>query len=138
MKVPVWVAVVFAYIVAVVIAFAICMQGEASGNVFKPRHNPLDPSHWYDIECCDLDDCKPISGVKPNGEPWSEVTETPDGYRWQSSQSGEVYFFPKIVEGAPNKRIRPSRDGFFHGCESIVGHEDKHWVGHCLYIPLLG
>lgn len=87
---------------------------------------------WYDGDCCNVDDCRPISGVDAQGRAWSEVDQTADGYVWTSAQTGQVYKFretDRMTTGAP--RIRPSRDGFYHGCESRYGPP----ASLCLYVP---
>lgn len=86
---------------------------------------------WYDSDCCDIDDCRPISGVDAQGRPWSEIEQTADGYVWTSSKTGQVYRFREtetMVSGKP--RIRPSRDGRYHGCEN-----PRPPAALCLYVP---
>ncbi len=83
---------------------------------------------WYERDCCDTTDCRPISGVK-DGVPWSEITDMGNHYIWQSRVSNRTYEIPKILNGFANPNIRPSRDGFFHGCEP--GGE----TARCIYAP---
>lgn len=72
---------------------------------------------WYDLDCCDVDDCKKI--------PFSEVTQTDKGYIWNNG-TGEAKLFPYGSE-----ELRHSRDGNYHGCQYKFSRYKR-----CLYIPL--
>lgn len=91
----------------------------------------LARSHsWYEPACCDTRDCRQISGVR-GGEPWSEIVDHGDAYVWESSETGKTHIIPKSDE-----RIRPSRDGFYHGCE-ITGEHIEDAYPQCIYVPVL-
>ena len=85
---------------------------------------------WYDISCCSGHDCRPISGIR-DGEPWSEIADMGDHYLWQSSQTGETHRIEKDF-----RNIKPSRDGFYHGCELKQIYAQGHRV-QCLYVPVM-
>jgi len=84
-----------------------------------------DSHSWYDTDCCNTFDCRPISDAQ-TGE--SEVVEVKGGYSWTSKESGKTHFFEH-----GSAKIRPSRDWNFHGCE-----EKYTKAPMCLYIPLSG
>jgi hypothetical protein len=88
---------------------------------------------WYDTDCCDTRDCRPISGTNADGTRWSELREVEAGYEWTSSQTGRVYVFPHS-----SPKVRPSRNGEYHGCEIVVGEGPANGasIGMCIYIPL--
>lgn len=93
---------------------------------------------WYDDACCNDLDCRPISGTDASGVQWSEIEQTAEGYRWTSSKTRAVHVFreaDRMPSGEP--RIRPSRDGRFHGCETegSYGLEHAPPFGICLYVP---
>lgn len=99
---------------------------------------PASSHSWYDQDCCTIDDCRPISGVDGSGQPWSEIEEVAGGYRWTSSKTGASHFIAaddRMANGNP--RIRPSRDGHFHGCETNGSYGPEHSppVALCLYVP---
>lgn len=54
---------------------------------------PAAAHSWYDAACCDLNDCRPITGV----------TEHPDGYHYRN-----------VV--IPYGKARQSLDGGYHAC----------------------
>ena len=82
---------------------------------------------WYDIQCCSGNDCRAISGVSDAGVPWTEIEDAGDRYIWHSSKSGKTHEFLKSSES-----VKPSRDGFYHGCELPFTNRPM-----CLYVPLL-
>lgn len=84
---------------------------------------------WYEHECCDVQDCAPISGVKEDGTPWSEVEEVENGWVWKSHR-GSFFFH------ANDDRVRPSRDSFYHGCIT-VGEHGRDYYPRCLYVPMM-
>lgn len=97
--------------------------------------SPAAAHDWYDNACCNATDCRPISGVKPDGTAWSEVEQTAEGWVWTSSRTGRVWRFAEGGEprndGQP--KVRPSWDGHHHGCErDVAGYEP---LGLCLYVP---
>lgn len=74
------------------------------------------PSGWsYDIECC--------SGLDCYQAPAADVRETKEGYLLST---GEL-----IPYG--DRRIRPSRDEFFHECKPGGMTTSRHSL--CLYVP---
>ena len=82
---------------------------------------------WYDIECCDTLDCRPISGVKADGTPWSEIEDHGSYYIWKTENGTHT------MEKA-DPRIKPSRDGFYHGCE-VTGDHAEDVYARCIYVP---
>lgn len=86
---------------------------------------------WYELDCCDTKDCLPISGIR-NGEPWSEIEDHGEYLIWRSSETGMVH---KIDRGG-DVDIRPSRDGFYHGCE-VTGESIVDAFPRCVYEPVM-
>lgn len=77
------------------------------------------PSGWsYDIECC--------SGVDCYQAPPTDVRETKDGYLLST---GELIPYS-------DRRIRRSRDEFFHECKPGGMTGSQHSL--CLYVPERG
>jgi hypothetical protein len=77
------------------------------------------PAGWsYDIECC--------SGLDCYQAPASDVKETRDGYLLST---GELIPYS-------DRRIRPSRDEFFHECKP--GGQTASPRSLCLYVPNRG
>ncbi|PLP56328.1 hypothetical protein CYK37_26500 [Mesorhizobium loti] len=77
------------------------------------------PAGWtYDIECC--------SGLDCYQAPASDVKETRDGYLLST---GELIPYS-------DRRIRPSRDEFFHECKP--GGMTGSLRSLCLYVPNRG
>lgn len=110
--------VIFAFLF---LAFERYAKGEGMDELLPHFAQP----HWYDIECCNRRDCRKVSDLAGTGE--SEVIEVQGGWLWISSKSGKEHFFPHGSD-----KIKPSRDGDFHGCESPTMH-----LTFCLYIPML-
>ena len=108
-------------------SLAVLILGSAAVLTFVER---ADAHDWYDISCCSGHDCRPISGIR-NGEPWSEIADMGDHYLWQSSQTGETHRIEKDF-----RNIKPSRDGFYHGCELKQVYAQGHRV-QCLYVPVM-
>ena len=108
-------------------ALAVLILGSALVLTFMER---AAAHSWYDPACCSSFDCRPISGIK-NGEPWSEISDMGDYYLWKSSQSAATYTIPKSDE-----RIKPSQDGFYHGCE-VTGDQMTDYYARCLYVPVM-
>lgn len=123
---PFWTA--FWFVIAFVLAVFLVasMISPVGAQSLHDRHDEGDPGHWYDLSCCNLRDCRPISGVRDDGTPWSEVRQTDEGYEWHSSLSGKIHKIP-----ASGWRRKPSRDGRYHGCESPY---DGSFM--CFYEPL--
>ncbi|MBR2688942.1 MAG: hypothetical protein IKE42_13910 [Aquamicrobium sp.] len=77
------------------------------------------PVGWsYDVECC--------SGLDCYQAPASDVKETRDGYLLST---GELIPYS-------DRRIRPSRDEFFHECKP--GGQTASPRSLCLYVPNRG
>lgn len=77
------------------------------------------PAGWsYDIECC--------SGLDCYQAPASDVKETREGYLLST---GELIPYS-------DRRIRPSRDEFFHECKP--GGQTASLRSLCLYVPNKG
>lgn len=75
------------------------------------------PTGWtYGYECCSTTDCRQLSH--------GAVGEGPDGYRVR--MTGEI-----IPYG--DRRIKPSRDEFFHQCTPGGRIDAKRSI--CLYVP---
>ena len=135
-------------LVFLLIAFLLALSVVAVSMLTNPR--PAYPHEWYENFCCHEKDCRPISGIK-NGIPWSEVEDMGDYYEWRSSTSGKVHIIQKnaqrqkctAVAGGnynydctPDDVVRPSRDGFFHGCESMPEGPANSSTPYCIYAPL--
>lgn len=78
------------------------------------------PTGWaYGWECCSGFDCRQL--------PQGAVATTPDGYLIKAT--GEVI-------GYGDKRLRTSRDGFYHQCTPGGDPAAKRSI--CLYAPGMG
>ena len=85
-----------------------------------PRHHdPNDPSHWYDEECCSLRDCRPIDSLD------DELR-----FHWTTNGYHVPYFQLMIPENDP--RIRRSKDHKNHIC---VSGGTTPYV-RCIYVSL--
>jgi hypothetical protein len=94
---------------------------------------------WYDMACCNDEDCRPI----PSSEVWFED----DKWFWKSSATGQLHVFHKdsrtdYAKGQPHEdlgyRVRPSKDQRYHGCERPMRDEKGNvtdWKADCLYVP---
>jgi hypothetical protein len=80
------------------------------------RHANTTAPHWYDEDCCNLDDCRKA--------PTKAIEQVAEGYL--------VYGEHVIKHG--DERIRPSRDADFHICE--MTSEWGHKFIRCIYVPL--
>ena len=88
---------------------------------------PSSKAHsFYSWECCNLQDCRPISGER-DGIPWSEVRDMGDHYEWRSPKTKVTHKIPKSSD-----RVKPSQDGNYHGCELAY---DRKFM--CLYVPMM-
>ena len=77
----------------------------------------MQPLGWtYGWECCSATDCKQSAP--------QDVSVTPQGYRINAT--GEVIAFT-------DKRIKPSKDEFYHRCTHGGKQDDPHSI--CLYVP---
>lgn len=111
----------------VIVTLALILVGGVVASLFIGEAKAHD---WYEIECCDTRDCRPISGMK-DGVAWSEIQDMGTHYLWTSAISGKTH---KIPSGDP--RVRSSRDGFFHGCE-VTGDIPPDSHARCLYVPVM-
>jgi len=93
--------------------------------VFVPReawpHDAIpsaaQPLGWtYDYSCCSTYDCKETKH--------GEITAIPEGYRIE--RTGEVI-------GYGDKRIKRSKDEFYHRCTPGGNPDAKKSI--CLYVP---
>ena len=88
-------------------------------------HKNMD-THWYDPECCNLKDCRP---VKPE-DVWVK-----DGkWYWKSWRNPKQHMYLPV----DSKKVRPSKDGRFHGCERKYPTRDGVNRAICFYLPALG
>lgn len=103
---------IYGAIVATIIAlFSIAFTREGRG---QHAHNPNDPGHFYDYECCALNDCGPV--------PAENVAETPNGYvvrvkpgthpMWKASETETLV----LTFSYRTSKVKPSRDGNWHVC----------------------
>lgn len=77
----------------------------------------MQPLGWqYGWECCSMTDCRPLAS--------NAVAETPQGY--VIKLTGEV-----IPYG--DKRLKQSKDEFYHQCTKGGDPNEKHSI--CLYTP---
>lgn len=86
---------------------------------------------WYELECCDTRDCRPVSGIKPGGKPWSEIEDHGTYFVFKSSVTGVTHKIDKA-----DADIRPSRDAFYHACE-VTGESIVDSFVRCIYEPAL-
>lgn len=87
---------------------------------------PLLMAHsWYEPECCNKDDCKPV-----------KLMSVKRGvYSWRSWRKPEHILHIHIDD----KRVRPSLDGQFHACEAPYADASQKTGPspvkiHCVYI----
>ena|SRR5210317_1010936 len=106
------------------IAFLFIMVVAGAVRPYEKLLPHFGKDHWYDAQCCNFRDCRPVSDLATG---YNEVTEVQGGWLWKSSVSGKEHFFPHGSE-----KIKPSRDGEYHGCETPNVH-----LPLCLYIPML-
>ena len=102
-----------ALVIALVLSFGKVFVVDA---LAQGHHDPNNPAHWYDNDCCNMQDCRPISGVHSDGTPWTEIEDRGDVFIWTSSKTGAVYHIPK-----GGSKIRASQDSRYHGCENPGG-----------------
>lgn len=90
----------------------------------QPTHPAVGDPHWYDIDCCGLNDCRPFT--------IGELFWTPEGFvvrrRFLNDGRTEVTCPPELIR-FNDGRIRGSLDAAVHGC----------WLGisckaRCIYI----
>lgn len=67
-----------------------------------------NPVHWYEIGCCQIDDCEPV-------EPGA-IRQTADGYHVRYMTSRGFVAEGIVPYGSP--AIRPSRDHQEHACST--------------------
>ena len=94
-------ALVVAFVI--VVYWVIYMLVMTSAATAQTPHNPNDPAHWYDADCCSLQDCRPMTD--------DEFTILGDRIRIHSTG-----------EEIPLNQSRVSRDGQWHRC--VYLHND--------------
>ena len=82
---------------------------------------------WYEVECCDSDDCRP---AQPG-----EVIEENGGFTIRSTGEHLPYDDERIRYGYPGHT-----DGRYHVCERPKYSVERggHWDARCLYVPHRG
>lgn len=91
------------------------------------EHNPNDPNHWYDMYCCNLNDCSPVAD-------WEQV----DGGWILTTKQGRKALLPKDYMNITSITKKPSKDAEFHACINVDMRNAADGKGNivCLYIPL--
>ena len=101
----------------VVIVLAVLALGIVVAMAHDAPPSKTQPLGWqYGWECCSMMDCKPLAS--------NAVAETPQGYTIKLT--GEV-----IPYG--DKRLKRSKDEFYHQCTKGGDPKEKHSI--CLYTP---
>jgi len=91
---------------------------------FLTLSGPAEAHSWYDTECCNENDCKPVKLLSiKNGV-----------YSWRSWRKPQHVLSIHIDD----KRVRPALDGGFHACEAPWADTSKQTPSpvrvHCVYI----
>lgn len=89
-------------------------------------HNVLAQDHqhgvnvpdWYDSDCCDLQDCRPVPDTDVEEIDHNVFLHKPTGLEFRDT--------------AANKVVRQSKDGRFHVC--YRGTSRGNYIGYCIYI----
>lgn len=91
------------------------------------QHDPNNPGHWYDMYCCHLQDCAPVTA-------WEKVD---DGWIL-TIKNGRKALLPKDYMNITTITKKPSRDAEFHACIPVDMREAADGKGQilCLYIPM--
>lgn len=90
-------------------------------------HDPNDPAHWYDRECCSLEDCAPV--------PMDVIRATDEGWLVRIGPGDHPTAFKEQTRLIPfgHRRVRVSQDGDFHACLGVRTN-----TIYCIYIPPIG
>lgn len=119
----------------VVAAMAVSLSVPAIG---QHLHDPNDPGHWYDPECCSLRDCAPVQDVN--------VEQVQGGYQVEIRPGQHPMVGLGVSEFVEHgdQRIRVSQDADYHACViSGASFMDANGAPTsdnllCLYVPLMG
>jgi len=95
-----------------------------------PKHDPNDPNHWYDLYCCSLRDCAPVTNWEDKGDFW--IITNKMGLK---AKLPKDYMTNKQTQYITKK---PSKDAEYHACITIDMKDDAFGNGRvqCLYIPM--
>lgn len=117
------------FVIAIILAIAagFCLLMWSTGAKAQHIHHAQsNPKHFYDYDCCHLNDCAPIAA--------NAVSETPKGYAvsirpgthpmWKMTRADVL----RVVYPYRSPKVRPSKDGEWHVC--INGAGDPL----CLYV----
>jgi len=87
------------------------------------------PGHWYDLSCCALNDCAPVS--------MAHVSMTDAGYRLTLGPGDHKMVTSYVDEVIPYADARVSKDGDFHACirGSKIDEPESAQGVICLYVP---
>ena len=101
----------------------------AQNYIPTPKHKPDDPSHWYHMYCCHLQDCAPIKNWQPVDGGWIITIE-----------NGRMAFLPKDYMSKGSITVKPSQDEKYHACIPVDMRQavDKKGSIICIYVPLSG
>lgn len=104
-----------------VLAIFLLLAGLVALPALAQRHDKHDPGHWYDYDCCALNDCAPI--------PPSAIRADRNGYHVHIQPGAHPLVKEAPVSGFVSyPDARQSQDGAHHAC--IVAGKIK-----CLYAP---
>lgn len=94
-----------------------------------PKHKPDDPSHWYHLYCCHLQDCAPITKWEKIEHGWIITIE-----------NGRRAILPEDFMTRGSITVKPSQDEKYHACIPVTMDEsaDKRGSIICVYVPLSG
>jgi hypothetical protein len=96
-----WLWKVLWLVIIVSVVIGACIGFLVRPALAQPTHDPNDPNHWYEAECCSLQDCKPM---------------TPAEYFFDD---GEIVIV-ETGERFPLDALRNSQDGSFHRCAGLI------------------
>lgn len=90
------------------------------------HHGPAGPNHWYENDCCNFGDCEYIAAEMVRETPAGYVTTIRPGThpKWPITRRANLV----LTYAYHDKKVRPSRDAFWHVCIRASGEP------LCLYV----
>ena len=105
-----WLVIVVCLVLGFVVGYASAQEHN------QMQHSPTDPAHWYDGECCSLNDCIPLAE--------SDYVI-----------SRGIMHILSTGEQIPLNNIRPSMDTQAHRCYNPLGKTRMANGRWCVYLP---
>lgn len=103
-----------AALIVVLILFFLIVFGMSKVRAQEHKHNAADPRHWYEMDCCNLDDCQPVPSdyIKETRGGYA-ITIPPGGHKkWPATQPVPL----KALMPYSSKDVRQSQDQNWHVC----------------------